>query len=120
MPRTGKYPGGPISPNKVAALLRDRYYLGEVCYKGVWRRNGRHPALVEPELFERVQRVLEAHGFVRYRTHNHYLKGCCGVLAARTVSWYTRPEADTVESSTTSSAEADRRRFATCPSSPLR
>jgi len=39
--------------------------------------DGRHEPLVSEELFERVQRVLNAHSGagVRSRTHNHYLKG---------------------------------------------
>jgi site-specific DNA recombinase len=38
-------------------MLQDRYYLGFVTYKDD-EYEGRHPAIVTPELFERVQRVL--------------------------------------------------------------
>ncbi|MCA1675199.1 MAG: zinc ribbon domain-containing protein, partial [Actinobacteria bacterium] len=43
---------------------------------------GRHEPLLSEELFAQVQRVLSAHteSHIRYRTHNHYLKGLvwCG------------------------------------------
>lgn len=73
MPNTGK----PISVEKLRNLLRDRYYLGFVEYDGI-EYPGRHePLITDTELFDRVQRVLDANGekHVRYRTHNHYLKG---------------------------------------------
>src|SRR5262249_31062055 len=57
-------------------LLRDRYYIGYVTYKGI-EYKGRHEALVSEELFDAVQRVLDTHSGsgVRYRSHPHYLKG---------------------------------------------
>jgi len=57
-------------------VLRDRYYLGYVEYEGI-EYPGRHEALITPELFERVQKVLDSHSGAgtRTRTHNHYLKG---------------------------------------------
>jgi site-specific DNA recombinase len=63
----------PVSIQTVQKLLRDRYYLGAVVYKGM-EYHGRHEALVTPE---RVQRVLDAHSGagIRNRTHHHYLKG---------------------------------------------
>lgn len=76
MPRTGVA----ISEQTVQKLLRDKYYIGTVTYKGM-EYEGRHPKLVEPELFERVQRVMDAHsGSTRLRNHPHYLKGLlyCG------------------------------------------
>ncbi len=74
---TRRYPTGtPISINSIGNLLRDRYYLGYVTYRGQEYR-GRHEPLIDPETFERVQQMLEARraGGVRERTHNHYLKG---------------------------------------------
>lgn len=77
MPRSGK----PISTKKLGPLLRDRYYIGYVTYDGI-EYPGRHEPLITEELFDRVQHVFAAHTeqHVRYRTHNHYLKGLvwCG------------------------------------------
>jgi site-specific DNA recombinase len=81
LPAFGKWPARPVSVQTVHNLLRDRYYLGEICYEGVWRK-GRHEALVTEELFDRVQHVLDSHSGsgTRERTHPHYLKGLiyCG------------------------------------------
>ncbi len=76
MPPDARWGRRPVSKTTLAKALRDRYYLGEVCYKGIWYP-GRHEALVSPELFDRVQRVLDSHSGAgtRYRTHKHYLKG---------------------------------------------
>ncbi len=72
MPGTSK----PVSIQKVFTLLRDRYYCGYVVYKGV-EYQGRHNPLITEELFDRVQKVLDAHSGtgVRLRSHPHYLKG---------------------------------------------
>ncbi len=74
-------PARPISVNKVSQLLRDRYYLGRVVFKGE-DYDGRHPALVDQELFDRVQSILETRGVAgeRRRVLSHYLKGTvyCG------------------------------------------
>ena len=79
--------GRPISIHSVHSILRDPYYMGHVVYKGVVYRNGRHEPLVSEELFERVQRILNAHSGsgVRFRTHPHYLKGLvwCGRCRSR-------------------------------------
>lgn len=84
MAQTGKG----ISIERLRNMLRDRYYLGFVEHEGIWYP-GRHKALIEPELFDRVQRVMDANGenHVRHRTHNHYLKGAvwCGRCSARFV-----------------------------------
>jgi site-specific DNA recombinase len=76
MRATAKYPARPISLAQLGDVLRDRYYLGYVEYEGI-EYPGRHEALITPELFERVQKVLDSHSGagVRKRTHNHYLKG---------------------------------------------
>lgn len=66
----------PLSLSKFAKILSNRYYLGVVRFKGV-EYPGRHEALVTPELFERVQVVLDTHTNAdeRNRRHPHYLKG---------------------------------------------
>ncbi|MGW5053542.1 recombinase family protein [Actinokineospora sp. NPDC004072] len=72
----GKRPVRPIARSKVATMLRDRYYLGYVTFKGV-EYQGRHEPLITPELFHRVQKVLDSHSGAgtRNRRHHHYLKG---------------------------------------------
>ncbi len=76
MRATAKHPARPVGLATLGDMLRDRYYLGYVEYEGI-EYQGRHEALVSPELFERVQKVLDSHSGagVRKRTHNHYLKG---------------------------------------------
>lgn len=74
---TKRYPSGtPISINSIGNLLRDRYYLGYVTYRGQ-EYPGRHEPLIGKDVFDRVQQMLESRraGGVRERTHNHYLKG---------------------------------------------
>ena len=63
-------------------MLRDRYYLGYVDYKGEEIR-GRHEPLIEDEdLFDQVQEIIESRATAkeRRRTHHHCLKGSvyCG------------------------------------------
>jgi site-specific DNA recombinase len=69
-------PPRPLSINQFYKILADRYYLGVVEYDGD-EYPGRHDALVTPELFDRVQRVLALRGGggIRRRVHNHFLKG---------------------------------------------
>ena len=71
----------PITRDTLHRMLRDRYYIGKLVYKGI-EYQGRHDPLVSEELFDRVQRVLDAHSGsgVRQRQHPHYLKGVvwCG------------------------------------------
>ena len=76
MTATARRPSRPISVAQLGEVLRDRYYIGWVEYEGI-EYEGRHEALVPPELFERVQKVLDSHSGAgnRTRTHNHYLKG---------------------------------------------
>jgi site-specific DNA recombinase len=71
-----RYGPRPLSIHTVGNLLRDRYYLGTVTYDGV-EYPGRHEALITPDLFERVQKILyvERGAGTRERVHDHYLKG---------------------------------------------
>ncbi|MGH3566362.1 MAG: recombinase family protein [Pseudonocardia sp.] len=73
---TRRYSPRPISLHSLGNLLRDRYYLGHVTYDGV-EYPGRHQPLIDPDLFDRVQKVLnvERGGGTRERVHDHYLKG---------------------------------------------
>jgi site-specific DNA recombinase len=78
---TPKRPAHPMSINKLSLMLRDRYYLGYVVYDGQ-EYEGRHEALITPDLFDRVQVILESRTAAqeRRRIHHHYLKGSlfCG------------------------------------------
>ncbi|MGH3548507.1 MAG: recombinase family protein [Pseudonocardiaceae bacterium] len=75
MPNGKKVPG-PIQPSHVHHLLKNRYYLGQVTFRGV-EYDGKHQPLVSKTLFDRVQAVLKAHDRAgeKQRIHNHYLKG---------------------------------------------
>lgn len=79
--RTPKRASKPVTHKEWARILRSRYYIGIVSYKGE-EIPGRHEPLVDEEVFNRVQRVLDEHGVAgeRRRVHHHYLKGTmfCG------------------------------------------
>ena len=79
--RTAKWEEKPVSRSQIGLILRDPYYLGMVTYKGEVYP-GKHEALVSPEVFERVQRVLDVRMQHNHRdiVHNHVLRGmlCCG------------------------------------------
>jgi site-specific DNA recombinase len=67
--------GREIPMYTIGVILRNRYYLGRVAFKGV-EHQGRHEALVSQELFDRVQEVLrQKNGGVRKRVYDHPLKG---------------------------------------------
>lgn len=78
---TARRPAGPVSESKIEQLLRDRYYLGEVRYKGELYP-GRHERIITDDLFDRVQTILASRGLAaeRRKRHDHYLKGTvwCG------------------------------------------
>ncbi len=78
---TANRPAAPIAVSKVQRMLRDRYYLGEIEYKGD-TYDGRHEAIIDPELFETVQTLLDARNKSGERRikNEHYLKGTiwCG------------------------------------------
>jgi site-specific DNA recombinase len=68
--------GNPPGISAVHRMLRSPVYAGVVRWKGV-EHEGIHQPLIAGELFDRVQRVLEAHstGGERSWKHDHYLKG---------------------------------------------
>lgn len=84
--RTAKWEEKAVSRNQLGLLLRDPYYLGMVTYK-CQVYPGKHAALVTPEVFERVQRVLETRMQRNQRdiVHDHFLRGMlrCGRCNAR-------------------------------------
>ncbi len=56
--------------------LRNPYYIGQIRYNGAVHE-GTHEAIVDVETWQRVQRLLDsrARGEVRFRKHEHHLKG---------------------------------------------
>lgn len=78
---TAKHPAKKVSINKLSQMLRDRYYIGYVTYKGEEVR-GRHEPLIDEDLFDRVQDRINSRSAAkeRRRLHHHYLKGSlfCG------------------------------------------
>lgn len=79
--RTATWAEKPVSRSQLGVILRDPYYLGMVTFKGQVFP-GRHEALVSPELFERVQRVIDSRMRRSQRdvVHSHFLRGLmhCG------------------------------------------
>ena len=76
-----KTPARDVPANKLQTILRNRYYIGYVTWRGI-EHEGKHTALVDVETFETVQRVLTEHrtsGERAYR-RDHYLVGSlrCG------------------------------------------
>lgn len=78
---TAQHQAQRVSLSKLARMLRDRYYLGYITYRGE-ELPGRHQPLIDQHLFDRVQAVLAARTTSggRRRIHHHYLKGTlyCG------------------------------------------
>jgi site-specific DNA recombinase len=78
---TALHPAKQVSINKLSLMLRDRYYLGLITYKDE-EFEGRHDALIDEDLFGRVQDIIESRSTAkeRRRVHHHYLKGSlfCG------------------------------------------
>jgi site-specific DNA recombinase len=83
---TAKRVARPVHPNKLQAILRNRYYIGCVTWRGM-EYEGRHPKLVDPVIFQRVQEVLTAHALSGERSYRrrHYLAGSlfCGRCGSR-------------------------------------
>ena len=69
------YPGGGWRIGSVSTLhdiLRNRTYLGEICIDGEWA-SGHHEAIIEPDLFYRVQALWDERNFpapIRYGPTN--------------------------------------------------
>lgn len=78
---TSLHPAGQVSINNLHLMLRDRYYIGYVTYRGE-EFQGRHEPLIDSGLFDRVQTIIKTRSMAgeRRRVHHHYLKGSlfCG------------------------------------------
>jgi site-specific DNA recombinase len=72
---TAKRPAMPISANTMYNILANPYYMGIVSYQGI-HYEGKHPPLVEPDVWLAVQDVLAAHNHTgeKDRIHKHYLR----------------------------------------------
>jgi site-specific DNA recombinase len=83
---TPKRPSKPLSRSHLQRILRNPYYMGIVTFEGV-QYAGRHEPLINPVLFETVQRVLDEKNQSGERPirHQHYLKGTvfCGECGGR-------------------------------------
>lgn len=80
--------GGKFSKSQLHAILTDRAYIGELCYKGQWRP-GNHDPLIDRAVWERAQSLLR--GCV-YHAHTHVYAGgfmTCG-HCSRAVTGETR------------------------------
>ncbi len=55
-------------------MLHDRYYLGEVRYKGE-TYPGRHEPLISEELFKQVQQLMDERGYARERRKRRRVTG---------------------------------------------
>ncbi|WP_407923396.1 recombinase family protein [Actinomadura rubteroloni] len=83
---TAAYSAQALTITTLSKVLRDRYYLGYVVYKGEIHP-GRHDAIIDEDLFDRVQEIIETRAAAHElrRVHHHYLKGSlfCGACAAK-------------------------------------
>jgi site-specific DNA recombinase len=87
-PPTRRTPAKPLTLSNFHRLMRHPYYKGIVRYKGV-EYHGKHEPLVSPQVWQRVQELLDAHGNAgeKHRDHPHYLKGSiyCGSCGSRLI-----------------------------------
>jgi site-specific DNA recombinase len=81
-------PGGSIGPSSMYHILANPYYMGIVRYQGI-HYEGKHPPLVEPDVWLAVQDVLTAndHTGEKDRVHKQYLRSTiyCSSCGARLV-----------------------------------
>jgi site-specific DNA recombinase len=91
-------PSRPLTVSHLHRLLRHPYYVGVVRYRGAIY-DGKHPRLVEPETWQRVQELLTAKYLTgeRHREHPHYLKGSifCGHCGSRLIVSYAKGKGGT-------------------------
>ena len=74
--RKGREIGGkPFAKNNLFKMLTNRIYLGKITYKDEIHK-GEHAAIVDEEIFERVQRMLKRNG----RTGGAHVKNRHGAL----------------------------------------
>jgi site-specific DNA recombinase len=71
--------GVAFSAGSLFHLLQSRVYLGEITHRGQ-RHPGAHPAIVEPELFDAVQRQMAANTAKRRQRTQHNARPLKGLL----------------------------------------
>ena len=73
---TPQRPAKPLSLSGFFKLLRNPYFIGQIRYNGAVHE-GSHEPIVDVDVWQRVQRLLDARARadVRYRKHEHHLKG---------------------------------------------
>ncbi len=64
---TGNWGSRPFSEDTVLPMIKNRFYLGEVCYKGEWLP-GKHEPLIDWETWERCQEQLRRRAAKRETT----------------------------------------------------
>ncbi len=71
-----RYTNKPLSRSKIAEVLKNRFFIGYINWKGI-EYSGIHDPLISKELFFRVQEVFKVHDKAgeRTRKHRHFLKG---------------------------------------------
>jgi len=62
--------GGPFSRGALFHLLRNRVYLGQIVHRGTVHE-GEHQAILDPELFDRVQQTLDGNARRRHAGASH-------------------------------------------------
>ena len=89
---TPKRPSKPIYPTYVHKILVNPYYKGVIAYNGAYYE-GRHEALVTPEMWQKVQGILAYNNTgEKDRKHRHYLRGTlvCGLCQSRMLVHHAR------------------------------
>lgn len=73
---TPQRPAKSVTTSGFFKLLRNPYYIGQIRYNGAVHE-GTHEAIVDLDIWQRVQRLLDsrARDEVRFRKHDHHLKG---------------------------------------------
>jgi site-specific DNA recombinase len=78
-------PARVMSRSTVQRMLRNAYYIGLVNWRGA-QHEGNHDAVIDRDVWYRVQAVLDSHRFgEKQRKNPHYLKGSifCGGCGSR-------------------------------------
>ncbi|MCI0620233.1 MAG: recombinase family protein [Acidobacteria bacterium] len=66
--------GKRFSRSYLETMLKNHFYLGYFTWQGV-EYKGSHAPLVEPQLFDRVQRIFSGHNKPKYRKHDFAFAG---------------------------------------------
>jgi site-specific DNA recombinase len=85
-----------LHPSKVYEALRNRLYIGELRWGGIFIEKAKHEPIIDKALFDRVQMVITAHnrGACRTRKYNFILRGFvfCAICGRRfTAEWHAKP-----------------------------